>query len=155
MNHPGSGVGSALNTDAVPGDSGDCDGISETPLSLFDSILLLDILDSRRDGSGGDSKIPLTSRAGGYTGVTTSEDGSLYKLALAHEVTFYESLASDPVFAPLTPYIPKFYRVPKYQGKLEDGDIEITHEAQKEEKGRCLRLEKCRKSSPYLRRQYI
>ena len=100
--------------------------------------------------------VPLTSQVGGHAGVTTSEDGSLlYKPALAHEVTFYESLASDPVLAPLTSYIPKFYGVLEYQGKLEDGDMKIAHEAQKEGKDRCLHLEKCRKSSPYLQRQYI
>jgi len=92
---------------------------------------------------GGDSKIPLASQVGGHAGVSTSEDGSqLYKPALAHEVDFYQYLNSDPVFASLKPYIPKFYGVLRYEGMFEEGNLEVDPVAPKEGKDKCFSLEK-------------
>ena len=104
----------------------------------------------------GKDKYPLASQVGGHAGVSTSEDGSqLYKPALVHEVEFYEHLNSNSVFASLKPYIPKFYGVLKYQGKLEDGKLEVDHPAPGGGKDKCLSLETRRKSFAYLSRQYI
>lgn len=151
MNHPGSGARNGYRSGRLLPTTTRSVTISEIPLSTLSHST------SRTpEEMEGDSKIPLASQVGGHAGVTTSEDGSfLYKPALAHEVSFYESLTSDPVFATLKPYIPKFYGVLKYQGKLEEGDLKITHEPRKEEKDKCLHLERGWKSPPYLQRPYI
>ncbi|RDX47392.1 SAICAR synthase-like protein [Lentinus brumalis] len=65
--------------------------------------------------------IPLESQVGGHAGVMTSEDGSLLiKPALAAEVAFYQSVTGDPSFAPLRPYVPKFYGTLRLEGKLDE-----------------------------------
>lgn len=70
------------------------------------------------------------AQVGGHAGVSTSEDGSLLiKPALPREVSFYEHLTSDPTFAALRPYIPKFYGTLGLEGKVEDGDLESLREA--------------------------
>ncbi|THH31858.1 hypothetical protein EUX98_g2303 [Antrodiella citrinella] len=64
----------------------------------------------------------LASQVGGHGGVMTSEDGSLLiKPALPVEISFYQSVGSDPGFAPLRPFIPKFYGTLKLEGQLEVG----------------------------------
>jgi len=89
------------------------------------------------------TKTLLASQVGGHPGVSTSEDGSLlFKPALAHEVAFYQSLTSDPAFAPLKPYIPKFYGTLRFEGKVEDGNL--VQNPPKDEKDKCLHL-KCRR----------
>ncbi len=66
--------------------------------------------------------IPLASQVGGHAGVLTSEDGSLLiKPAHPVEVHFYESVGSGSGFAPLRPYIPKFYGKLKLEGKVDSG----------------------------------
>lgn len=73
---------------------------------------------------------PLAAQVGGHGGVSTSEDGSLLiKPALPREVTFYERLTSDPTFAALRPYIPKYYGTLRLEGKVEDGDLKTLHES--------------------------
>jgi len=63
---------------------------------------------------------PLATQVGGHAGVMTSEDGSLIiKPALPVEIAFYNSVGSDPGFAPLRPFIPKFYGTLKLEGTLE------------------------------------
>ena len=58
----------------------------------------------------------------------TSEDGSLIiKPALPVEIDFYQSVASDRVFAPLKPFIPKFYGTLKFEGTLEKDDKAATN----------------------------
>ena len=90
---------------------------------------------------GIDSKI-LSSQVGGHPGVSTTEDGSLLiKPALPHEISFYEHLTSDHVFAHLRPYVPKFYGTLKFQGTVENGNLETFREAPKEEKDKCFSLE--------------
>jgi hypothetical protein len=85
------------------------------------------------------TKTPLVSQVGGHAGVSTSEDGSLlFKPALAREVSFYQHLNSDPVSAPLRPYIPKFYGTLRFEGKVEDVNLETIREAPKEGKDKCL-----------------
>lgn len=65
--------------------------------------------------------IPLTSQVGGHAGISTTEDGSLIiKPALVNEVKFYNSLASDPAFASLRPFAPKFFGTLRLQGSIED-----------------------------------
>ena len=64
--------------------------------------------------------VPLASQVGGHAGVMTTEDGSLLiKPALPVEVSFYQSVGSDPRFAPLRPYIPKFYGTLKLEGTVD------------------------------------
>ena len=87
----------------------------------------------------------LASQVGGHPGVSTSEDGSLLiKPALAQELSFYQSLTSNSDFAALRPYIPKFYGTLRFEGKVEDGNLEIVHEPLKEGKDKCLHLERHR-----------
>jgi 1D-myo-inositol-tetrakisphosphate 5-kinase/inositol-polyphosphate multikinase len=70
------------------------------------------------------STIPLASQVGGHTGVQTSEDGSLiFKPAVPLELQFYQSALTNPVLAPLRPFIPKFYGTLKLEGQI---DIERT-----------------------------
>jgi 1D-myo-inositol-tetrakisphosphate 5-kinase/inositol-polyphosphate multikinase len=84
---------------------------------------------------------PLTSQVGGHPGVSTSEDGSLLiKPALAHEVSFYQYLTSDPTLASLRPFIPKFYGILKFEGKVEDGKLQTAHEPPTGEKDKCIRF---------------
>ncbi|KAI0668333.1 SAICAR synthase-like protein [Trametes maxima] len=65
--------------------------------------------------------VPLASQVGGHPGVLTSEDGALViKPALAHEVAFYQSVTSNPDFAPLRPYVPKFYGTLRLEGKVDE-----------------------------------
>lgn len=83
-------------------------------------------------------KALLAPQVGGHAGVSTSEDGSLLiKPAMAREVRFYEHLNSDPVFAPLRPHIPKFYGTLRFEGKVDDGNLETLREAPKEGKDEC------------------
>lgn len=73
--------------------------------------------------------------------MSTSEDGSLlFKPALPHEVSFYEHLDSDPAFASLKPYIPKFYGTLRFEGEVEDGNL--VQKPPKDEKDKCLYLER-------------
>ncbi|KIL64107.1 hypothetical protein M378DRAFT_78711 [Amanita muscaria Koide BX008] len=70
---------------------------------------------------------PLTSQVGGHQGVTTSDDDSLIiKPALPTEIAFYQALNSDPVLAPLRPFVPQFVGTLRLEGELIklDGDIE-------------------------------
>lgn len=68
------------------------------------------------------STVPLTSQVGGHAGVLTSEDGSLLiKPALPLELHFYQTLLSEPNFAPLVPFLPKFYGTLKLEGQVEGG----------------------------------
>ena len=70
------------------------------------------------------STIPLASQVGGHSGVQTSEDGSLiFKPAVPLELQFYQSALSNPVLAPLVPFIPKFYGTLKLEGQV---DVERT-----------------------------
>lgn len=79
----------------------------------------------------------LASQVGGHAGVSTSEDGSLLiKPALPREVSFYEHLNSNPDFAPLRPYIPKFYGTLSFEGGTEDGNLETLREAPTPEGGK-------------------
>jgi hypothetical protein len=65
------------------------------------------------------STVPLTSQVGGHAGVLTSEDGSLLiKPALPLERHFYQTLLSEPNFAPLLPFVPRFYGTLKLEGKV-------------------------------------
>ncbi len=67
--------------------------------------------------------IPLASQVGGHAGVLTSDDGSLLiKPALPLEHKFYQYLTSDPVFAPLRPFTPKFLGTLKLEGKATESD---------------------------------
>ncbi|KAI0823851.1 SAICAR synthase-like protein [Trametes gibbosa] len=62
---------------------------------------------------------PLESQVGGHPGVLASEDGELLiKPALPHEVAFYHSLSTDPDFAPLRPFVPKFYGTLRLEGQM-------------------------------------
>jgi 1D-myo-inositol-tetrakisphosphate 5-kinase/inositol-polyphosphate multikinase len=66
------------------------------------------------------SIVPLPSQVGGHAGVQTSEDGSLiFKPALPLEQQFYQTVISDPGFAPLQPFIPKFYGTLRLEGKID------------------------------------
>lgn len=97
----------------------------------------------QRMGTG--SKI-MASQVGGHAGVSTSEDGSLLiKPALPCEVSFYGHLNSNPVFAALKAYVPKFYGTLRFEGKVEDGNLETLREAPapKEGKDKYFNLE-CR-----------
>ena len=70
---------------------------------------------------------PLASQVGGHQGVTTSDDDSIVmKPALPTEVAFYQALNSDPVLAPLRPFVPQFFGTLRLEGQLIklDGDIE-------------------------------
>ena len=80
------------------------------------------------------STIPLTSQVGGHSGVQTSEDGSLiFKPAVPLELQFYQSALTNPVLAPLRPFIPKFYGTLKLEGQIDTertaaaADITVTH----------------------------
>jgi inositol-polyphosphate multikinase len=65
----------------------------------------------------------LSSQVGGHPGVLTTEDGSLLiKPALPVEVAFYEKVASEELFAPLRPFIPKFMGTLKLEGKAEPAE---------------------------------
>lgn len=87
------------------------------------------------------AKTLLASQVGGHPGVSTSEDGSLlFKPALAQEVNFYQHLTSDPAFASLKPYIPKFYGTLRFEGKVEDGNLVQT--PPKEEKDKYFSVSK-------------
>jgi len=87
-----------------------------------------------------DKVVPLASQVGGHAGVSTSEDGSLLiKPALTREVSFYQHLTSDPAFASLRPYIPRFYGTLSLQGKVEDGNLETLLRAPKEGKDKYCR----------------
>ncbi|KAI0373134.1 SAICAR synthase-like protein [Pilatotrama ljubarskyi] len=71
--------------------------------------------------SSPEKHIPLEAQVGGHAGVMTSEDGSLLiKPALPNEVAFYQSVATDPGFAPLRPYVPKFYGTLRLEGKVDE-----------------------------------
>ena len=86
-----------------------------------------------------DTRTPLTSQVGGHPGLSTSEDGSLLiKPALAREVSFYQHLNSDPVFASLRPHVPKFYGTLRFEGNIEGGNPETFREAPKDGKDKCL-----------------
>ncbi|KAH8100309.1 SAICAR synthase-like protein [Cristinia sonorae] len=62
---------------------------------------------------------PLATQVGGHAGVLTSEGGDMIiKPALPVEIDFYQSVGSDPAFAPLRPFIPKFYGTLKLEGTL-------------------------------------
>ncbi|KAI1790448.1 SAICAR synthase-like protein [Ganoderma leucocontextum] len=88
--------------------------------------------------------IPLDSQVGGHPGVLTSEDGSLLiKPAHPTEVAFYQSVIADPGFAPLRPFVPKFYGTLRLEGKVDEGAaaaddvgsirvVEVTTEVEKE-----------------------
>lgn len=79
----------------------------------------------------------LASQVGGHAGVLTSEDESLLiKPALPHEVDFYQRLTSDPAFAPLRPYIPKFYGTLRLEGEVEDGKLETLRETPAPKEGK-------------------
>lgn len=92
---------------------------------------------------GLDTKSPLVPQVGGHPGVSISEDGSLLiKPALAHEVEFYQHLNSEPAFASLRSYIPKFYGTLRFEGKVEGGNLETLREAPKGGKDKCLYLGK-------------
>ena len=41
-------------------------------------------------------------------------------VALAAEVAFYQSVTADPAFAPLRPFVPKFYGTLRLEGKLDE-----------------------------------
>lgn len=61
----------------------------------------------------------------------TTEDGSLIiKPALPVEIAFYQSVVSDPAFAPLRPFIPKFYGTLKLEGTVpleKEKIVDLTH----------------------------
>ncbi|KAK7677060.1 hypothetical protein QCA50_019958 [Cerrena zonata] len=64
--------------------------------------------------------VPLEAQVGGHKGVMTTEDGSLLiKPALPVEVAFYQSVGTDPAFAPLRPFIPKFYGTLTLEGMVD------------------------------------
>lgn len=97
------------------------------------------------------AKTLLAPQVGGHAGVSTSEDGSLlFKPALAQEINFYQSLTSDPVLAPLRPWIPKFYGTLRFEGKVQDGSLETAHEPPKGGKDKCLHSEGIGRSPMYL-----
>ena len=96
--------------------------------------------------TGGSSKtIPLDSQVGGHPGVLTSEDGSLLiKPAHPTEVAFYQSVVADPGFAPLRPFVPKFYGTLRLEGRVDEAAaaadeiggikvVEVTTEVEKDE----------------------
>ena len=90
-------------------------------------------------GMGLDTTAPLISQVGGHAGVSTSEDGSLViKPALAREVSFYQHLNSNPVFASLRPHIPKFYGTLRLEGTVEDGNLETLRKTPKAGKDKCF-----------------
>lgn len=92
---------------------------------------------------GLDTKPPLVPQVGGHPGVSTSEDGSLLiKPASTHEIDFYQHLNSDPVFASLRSYIPKFYGTLRIEGEVEGGNLETLREAPNGGKDKCLYLGK-------------
>ena len=67
--------------------------------------------------------VPLAAQVGGHPGVLTTEDGSLLiKPALPAEVAFYQSAATDASFAPLRPYLPKFYGTLRLEGRLDESE---------------------------------
>ena len=95
----------------------------------------------------------LASQVGGHAGVSTSEDESLLiKPALPREISFYEHLTSNPAFASLRPYIPKFYGTLRLQGKDGAGDLESLHAAPAPNgaKDKCLSLDVAIESPVYL-----
>lgn len=90
------------------------------------------------------AKTLLASQVGGHPGILTSEDESLlFKPALAREINFYQSLTSEPVFASLVPYIPKFYGTLRFEGKVQDGNLETAHAPPGGGKDECLYLDRC------------
>lgn len=96
--------------------------------------------------------LPLDSQVGGHPGVLTSEDGSLLiKPAHPTEVAFYQSVVADPAFAPLRPFVPKFYGTLRLEGKVDEAAaaadeignirvVEVITEVQKDEYMRLLPL---------------
>ena len=90
--------------------------------------------------------IPLQSQVGGHPGVLTTEDGSLLiKTALPAEVAFYQAVVADPGFAPLRPFVPKFYGTLRLEGKVDEdvqaqgdgGQIKVVEVATEVEKDEC------------------
>jgi 1D-myo-inositol-tetrakisphosphate 5-kinase/inositol-polyphosphate multikinase len=82
--------------------------------------------------------IPLASQVGGHPGVHTSEDGSIvFKLVFAREMSFYQSLTSNPFSAALRSCIPKFFGILGSEGQIEDG----AHPLPKQEKDKYFHLE--------------
>ncbi|KAI0792629.1 SAICAR synthase-like protein [Abortiporus biennis] len=68
--------------------------------------------------------VPLSSQVGGHAGVMTTEDGSLLiKPSLPVEVSFYQSVGTDPGFAPLRPFIPRFYGTLKLEGQVDNSEV--------------------------------
>lgn len=65
---------------------------------------------------------PLETQVGGHAGVLTTHDGSLIvKPTRLSEVKFYQSLASDPSWAPLRPFTPKFLGALKLEAVTDQG----------------------------------
>jgi 1D-myo-inositol-tetrakisphosphate 5-kinase/inositol-polyphosphate multikinase len=87
--------------------------------------------------------IPPTSRVGGHPGVSMFKDGFLLiEPTLAHEVSVYQSLTSNPTFAPSIPYILKPHETFRFEGKGEDGDLGVAREPPEEGKDKhCLYLQ--------------
>ncbi len=76
-------------------------------------------------------QVPFTGQVVGHAGIMTSEDGSLLiKPSLTAEVSFYETIGTVSDFAPLRPFISKFYGTLRLQGEVdssvENGEIRIT-----------------------------
>ncbi|KDQ59794.1 hypothetical protein JAAARDRAFT_33371, partial [Jaapia argillacea MUCL 33604] len=77
--------------------------------------------------SGTSSPLPLANQVGGHPGVQTTPDGSLLiKTSLPLELQFYQTTVSDPAFARLRRYIPKFYGTLKLEGRVEGGEDGLT-----------------------------
>jgi inositol-polyphosphate multikinase len=71
------------------------------------------------------SSVPLASQVGGHPGVLSSEDGSLlFKPTAPVELHFYQTVHSKPNFAPLVPFLPKFYGTLKLEGKIAEQSVE-------------------------------
>ena len=123
MNHSGSSFGSEfIRRTRIPR--------SPPDLSLTRNFRIVQEMDV-------DEIIPLASQVGGHAGVSTSEDGSLLiKPALTREVSFYQHLTSDPAFASLKPYIPRFYGTLRLEGKVEGGNLETLSKADFTSQGR-------------------
>ncbi|PIL33058.1 hypothetical protein GSI_04507 [Ganoderma sinense ZZ0214-1] len=92
---------------------------------------------------------PLESQVGGHPGVLTSEDGSLLiKPAHQAEVAFYQSVVADPAFAPLRPFVPKFYGTLRLEGRVDEaaaaadeiGNIQIVEVATEVQKDEYMRF---------------
>ena len=59
--------------------------------------------------------------------LTSEGESPLIKPTLPREIRFYEHLVWDPVFAPLRLYTPKFYGALRFEGKVENGNLEPLH----------------------------